>query len=239
MKKLAGLAALALAALPFAAYAQSEPPARDRDSVISVSGTGTVSRPPDKASFNVSIETVEDSAAASTSKNNAVYNELKARLGGAGIGEASIKTLSFNVQYNPRPPKTVPGDTARYGYITNRFLEVDSSVDGVGKAIDLAIGAGATNISSVTFGLRDRKGAYNQALAAAVADARSQADALAAAAGLKIVRVRTISTGGSYAPRPMAFAAARVQADAGTPTEIDPAGPVDVTATVNVGYAVR
>ena len=48
--------------------------------------------------------------------------------GGAGISGRSV---------DPRPPETVPGDTARYGYITNRFLEVELPfVDGVGKAMD-------------------------------------------------------------------------------------------------------
>jgi uncharacterized protein YggE len=241
MKALAALAALAVAALPFASVAQTTPP-RERGTEISVTGTATVSRPPDKASFGLAIVTTEESAASSTSKNNAIYNELKAKLGSGGIGEAAIKTQGYNVQFIPRP-KTPPQNDygTRYGYTTTRTIEVDTSVDGVGKAIDLAVAAGATDISNVSYGLRDRKGAYNQALAAAVADARGQAEALAAAAGMKIAAVRYITTRSQNIGQPvMSMAAARMAAPAPqVPTDIAPAGPIDVTAGVTVSYSAQ
>jgi uncharacterized protein YggE len=239
MKNFARLAAFALAALPAAGWAQTGP--MQRDSQISVTGTGTVSRTPDRASFSVTIVTTDDSAATSTSRNNATYNELKAKLATAGIGESAIKTQSFNVQYVPRP-KTPPANDygQRYGYTTSRFLQIDTTVDGVGKAIDLCVAAGATDISNVSFSLRDRKGAYDQALASAVADARRQAQILATAAGMHIVRIVYITAGGAPEPRPMIFAAQSAMAmKAAPPTEITPSGPVDVTADVTVTFAIQ
>jgi uncharacterized protein YggE len=239
MKYLMGLATLALAAVPLAALAQSE---RVPYSIISVTGTGSVTRPPNTASFRASIVTTNDVAAASTSQNNAAYNALREKLAAIGVPETAIRTEWFNVNYVPRPnPLPSSNYGQRYGYTTSRLLAIETSVDGAGKAIDAAVAAGASDISGVQFGLKEQKTLYNNALAAAVADARSQAEALAAAAGVRIVRIRTIASGsqGGSPPSPIALAARAMSGAPSVPTNIVPGGPIEVTATVNISYVVQ
>jgi uncharacterized protein YggE len=238
MKTLARLAAIALAALPLAAPAQTMTTI-SQPSEITVSATGVASRPPDQANFNVSIVTVDDVAATSTSKNNAIYNELRAKLGAVGVPGSSIKTHGFNVFFVPRPTGPVTNDMRRFGYTTNRSIAIATGVDGVGKAIDAAVAAGATDISNVQFSLKDRKAAYNEALAAAIADAKSQATVLAQAAGVRIIRIHSISSGSVQSRLLQTIAQVRTTASFSVPTDVSPDGPVDITATVTVSYLIQ
>ncbi|HMD01421.1 MAG TPA: SIMPL domain-containing protein, partial [Candidatus Baltobacteraceae bacterium] len=215
----------------------------ERESTITVTGTGSISRTPDQASINLQIVTSDDVATTSTSKNNDIYNALQSKLAALGVPSSSIKTQWFNVQFVPHPPKDLPVQQrqARYGYITTRALLVDvAPIENVGKAIDAANAAGVSDISNVTFGLKDRRGAYLSALSAAVDDARAQANALANASGMRIVRVRNITTGSEVRPMLQARALSMAAAPSPpTPTEIEPSGPIETTATVTISYQVQ
>jgi uncharacterized protein YggE len=123
----------------------------------------------------------------------------------------------------------------RYGYFVYRGVTVTlHRLPLVGKAIDAAIGAGVTDIGGVAFGVSDRKGQQQQALRAAVADARAQAEAMAAAAGLHITRIRTMQQGFASPPVPMVREMALPKA-APAPTEIEPSS-VETQATVTITY---
>ena len=54
------------------------------------------------------------------------------------------------------------------------------------------MGEGANRIGDLSFGLLDRSGAEREANAAAMANAREQAETLAAAAGVKLGRIQEI-----------------------------------------------
>ena len=128
------------------------------------------------------------------------------------------------------PPQT--------GYIVTRGLSVTlDNLDAVGRTIDAAIGAGVTHLGGVSFGLRDQRGAYASALAAAVKDAEEQASALAGAAHLHLGPVRTINAGGYNPPVPTPVFRAMAAASVAAPTDIPPSE-VDVRANVTVTYAL-
>ena len=104
-----------------------------------------------------------------------------------------------------------------------------------GAVIDAAVGAGANQISGPSLTHGDPESLYRQALAAAVADARTKAQALAAAANVSLGRVTAIVEGGS-APSPMPFAA-KAAADEVASTPIEP-GQGEIGATVSVTFSV-
>jgi uncharacterized protein len=101
--------------------------------------------------------------------------------------------------------------------------------------VDACARAGATNISGVTFGVRDGRSAYNAALASALADANSQAHALAAAGHFRLGRVQRVEAGASSLPGPMPFA--RMATAEAMPTQIAPSD-VEVRAAVTVTYTI-
>jgi uncharacterized protein YggE len=114
--------------------------------------------------------------------------------------------------------------------------------DGAGKIIDALMAAGCNQIASVAYTQeKDNTGPMREALIKAVKDAQITAEAVAAAAGRKIVGVRNINPGYS---RPgweygnvQASLAGRggYGAGEGVPTSVT-AGMLELTATVQISY---
>jgi uncharacterized protein len=239
MNKITVAAALvALLAATAPATAQTPAAPRQIPAQITVSGQGSVDRAPDQATVSFSIVTNDDVAARATSANNTAYNALVARLRALGIEAAAIKTSSYSLNYNQRPPQPNPQFQQRYGYVVSRGVSVTTNrTDQAGAVVDAGVAAGVSNVEGVSFGLRDSRGAYRAALAAAYADADAQAQALAAAAHLRIVRVFSIGAGSDSVPQPFPVIRAMAPAAAPVPTNIQ-ASDQTITATVSVTYQV-
>jgi uncharacterized protein len=208
---------------------------------LTVNGQGSITRAPDSAIVDVSLVTNDQtSAARATDQNNAAYNELRDRLHALGVRDDAIRTASISIRYVPRPaqlrqPLSTPAaPEQRYGYVATRMVNVTAPrVDEAGRVVDAAVAVGA-NVNGVSYTLADQRGAVAQALGAAVNDAQMQAEAVAGAAHLRIIGIKSIEV--SNAPIPIAFAA-REAAGAGTQTEIPPT-PLEVRAGVSVTYLV-
>jgi hypothetical protein len=233
------LAAVALLAVASPAGARTWTAARPL-AHLDVSGQGSVDRVPDEVVVSFSIITNDDNATRATSAANTTYNALVASLRALGLDPAAIKTSSYGVNYNLRPPQPNPQFQQRYGFVVSRVVAVTSAkTDQVGSIVDAGIAAGVTNVNDIAFGLHDNRAAYRTALAAAMADAGAQARAIAAAAHVRIVRVLAIGTGGSVAPiRPVTrFAAVAGAAPPPVPTDVQPSS-LSVTASVSVSYEI-
>ena len=207
-------------------------------STVTVSGSGTISRDPDRATLSVSIATNNDVAATATSANNRLYNALVERMRAIGITAGAIKTSNYDLNFVPKPP---PGDNYKppqTGFIVTRGLSITiDNLSNVGGAIDAAVAAGVTQVNGVNFGVRDERAAHAAALAAAVEDAAAQASAIAQAAHMHLGAIRRISSVQSppvFAARAMTLA---VKAPVQVPTEITPSS-IEVHATVTVTYAL-
>jgi len=212
--------------------------------LITVSAQGRAGAQPDMATENLTIATNADSAAAAAADNNARYDRLMKALQSLGIAHDDIRTTYYNLNYTP-PPQTLPGGAAiapvreRYGYFVNRNIQVTvHHLDAVGKAVDAAVASGVTDIGGVTFGVTNSRAQVAQALQSAVSDARRQADAMAAAAGLHIVRVKSMQQGYAEAPMPRIMMSAAGPAPVPPPTNIEPSS-VEVNATVSVTYEAQ
>jgi uncharacterized protein YggE len=241
MKFRISILAAVLAALPCAASAQTAVP----ESVLTVDGDGLVSRSADEARVSMEIVTNDDAATHSGGKNTAVYDALMARLATLGIPPGDVHTTAYNVTFVPYPPKDLPPEQRqpRYGYVTSRSLSVEvTPLENAGKVVDAATASGVTQIGDVSFELKDRRGAYLAALAAAMNDARESAAAIAAAGGFHIIRIRSVTAASAQpiAPYPMAMKrAAFAPGAAEPPTDITPNGPIEVTAHVSVTYDIH
>ena len=122
----------------------------------------------------------------------------------------------------------------RYGYTVSRTFSVKvRSIGKAGAVSDACIGAGATSINGVSFGLADPSAARAQAIAKAEADARNAAEALARTASVRIVSVKSIElqNGGTVGPPVPMGAMARVAA----PTVFDQSN-VSVSVSVTVVF---
>jgi uncharacterized protein len=246
MKHFISGTALLLAMLPLGVGAQANTVVLQQptESTIVVTGEGLVSKSPDEAKVSVQIVTDDNDAATSSSKNNAIYNALKSRLATLPLAGDALRTMGYDVEFIPYPPKNLPPEERqpRYGYVTTRSLSITvSPLELAGKVIDAATAAGVTSVGDVDFDLKDRRAVYAAALSAATADAKRDAEAIASAAGVQLVRVRSITTEYNFAPAatPLMLRAQAAMAAPQTPTQIDTGGPIDVTAHVTVTYAIN
>ncbi|MFY9632942.1 MAG: SIMPL domain-containing protein [Candidatus Cybelea sp.] len=202
---------------------------------ITATGTGSVSLQPDMATVNAAVETNAARAEEAVSQNNQIYERVVAALQKLGIARDDVTLAYYNVNYNP-PPRVMPppSNGERYGYTVSRTFSVKvRSIGKAGAVSDACIGAGATSINGVSFGLADPSAARAQAIAKAEADARNAAEALARTASVRIVSVKSIElqNGGTVGPPVPMGAMARVAA----PTVFDQSN-VSVSVSVTVVF---
>ncbi|WP_224267884.1 SIMPL domain-containing protein [Haloprofundus salinisoli] len=210
----------------------SSPSAAGDGQQISVSGTGEANADPDVAVLSVTVEAGADSAAEARDTVANRSETLVSALVDAGVAEDNITTEYYAVH----PEYDHSGEERRVvGYTARHAYRVETTPDRAGELIDVAVDNGASRVDGVQFTLSDEKRAElrEEAIDAAVADAEGEASSLAAAAGLELGEVRTLSTTGTsdpYSPR------YEMASDAGAAgTSVRP-GPVSVTVTVQATY---
>jgi hypothetical protein len=231
-----GLAIGAGWALACPAAAQ-DPAGRPLPPSIRVMGQATVSARPDQAQINIGVVTqapaAQEASAQNARQTDAVLAELRRTLG-AG---ADIRTASYAISPNYRYPRE-GGQPTITGYTATNVVQVKTDrLADVGKVIDVATASGANTIQGLQFTLKDEAAARLKALGDAAVKARTQAQALATALGLKIVRVLSVVEGEPTVVHPMRVEALAARAGPAAPTPVEP-GTIDIRATVTLTVEV-
>lgn len=222
----AGFSVIALAGavgLPDLAGAQ-DAPATDPDT-LTVSGIGIVTAAPDEAQLSFGVETRGATAKAAVSANADAARRVINALRQAGARELATQYVSVY---------PVAGEDGKIqGYVASNSVSAVSDVGDAAALIDVAVEAGANQISGPVMSSKNAEALYRQALAKAVDEARARAEVLAKAAGRSLGEIHAIVESGGSAPIPFA---ARDAAEASVP--IVP-GKQDTTATVTVTFTLR
>ena len=204
--------------------------------VISVSGQGRADVAPDMAVVNIGIVTTGKTAQLAQAENARVASHVTAALGQLGIFSKDIQT------HYTMSPVYEKGDYRKaVGYRANNTVTVTvNDVAKAGQIIDAALSSGATDVNGLSFGLKDAKSVRNTALQMAVQDARSKADAIAAALGVKIVGIQNVKEdGGNFARYEVANARlAKLDGAAMADTPVN-AGTVEVNAEVHIDFQIQ
>jgi uncharacterized protein YggE len=217
---------------PAAAGAQTAPAA-----TLTVTGQGEISRAPDLATVAVAIGTNDDDATRALSENNRRFAALSGQLATLGIAATDITSTSIQSYFNPRGTTQDAGQV--FGFVVTRDVQINvTAFAQLGAVVDAATTAGAGRINGVVYGFRDRHLVDRAALAAAVADAYAQAQVIASAAHVHIVRVLRIANEPSAGPAmPLALSLRRT-AEAPVPTTISPSD-LAVSASISITYLIR
>ena len=236
------LAPLALAlSLPEAAMAHDTQPAIAASStLLSISAEGKSTRVPDLAVFSAGVVSEGKTASEALTANAAAMNRVIASLKKAGIADKDVQTS--NISLNPVYGQPVVGPNGQItqeprivGYQANNMVTIRSrDIKGFGKVLDALVASGANQISGPSFQITDPSAANDEARVAAMKNARARADLYARAAGLRVVRIVSISEGGGYSPPVPVYTMAMKAADA-APTPIS-AGEVEAGASVTVQF---
>lgn len=228
------LSLLVLLALPLITVAQE---ARELQNLMTVTGTAQVFASPDEAVVRLGVLQQAPSAQAAQNQANEVINKMLAALKTLGVAKQNIQTsrMSLNPMYSQPRQGEAPRITAYQAQDVLSIRLTDFSL--VGKVIDAGTTAGVNNVEGIDFQLRNSRGPRAQAYKDAVADARSKADAIAEALGMKITGVYDVTADSSgYTPPPRAFGG-MMKMDAAMSTPVEP-GQMEVSVTVTIRYRI-
>jgi uncharacterized protein YggE len=188
------------------------------------SGQGEAKIAPDRASLLVNVQTRGATAAAAAAENAQKTRAVLEALAKLGLPREQLGTEGYSVNPEYRYDKD-GGSPKVTGYaVTNTVRAETHRVEQVGAMIDAALGAGANLINSLSFYAASIDVPRREAIGAAVASARADAEAMARAAGGTLGSLLEMSTQGPTAPpRPMYdMAMARGKTAQAEPTPINP-----------------
>ncbi len=211
--------------------------------VLTVRGAAQLEKPADELRIRVGVVTESDEATIALRENSRQMNDVIDALKKTGLTDKEYQTSQFQIQpMYTRRPRQAPVDWKPkiVGYRVSNSLNVKTEkLELAGELIQAANEAGANSIDSISFGLADPRTHRGEAIRAATANALTDARTLADAAGLRLVRVLSITLDQAAAPRPIPIqrmSAGMAMAEA-APPPIQP-GDVTVHANVTVVYEI-
>lgn len=203
--------------------------------MITVTGEGRVDGAPDMATISLGVTTEGQTAAEAMRANSDELARVLANLETAGIAARDVQTSGLSLQPNWQSD-SASGTSRIVGYIASNMLTVRvRALDTLGGVLDAAVKDGANTLNGVEFGLADPRPALDEARKRAVADAKARAELLAAAAGVKLGGILSISEGGGARP-PMPMY--RMAADAVAAAVPVAAGEVAMQADVTIVWEI-
>lgn len=212
--------------------------------LLTVTGTAEAAAAPDRATLRLGAVAQAGQAADAQSQVSAVVQKVVDALKKVGVAEADLSTagISLSPVYSQPSPRGVNNGEPFTPKITayraeNTVVARLSDLTKVGPAIDAATAAGANQVESLTFDLKDDTAARARALTDAVKQGRAKAEALARAAGVRLVYLHDLEESGGVAT-PVAFGGGVMRAMAAqAPTPVEP-GQVHLSASVTLRYAI-
>jgi uncharacterized protein len=212
--------------------------AQSEQTGITVSGTGRVTVVPDIGVLSLGVQATQPTVAAARNEAAKAMDAVRTSLKQNGVDDKDIATAGFNIQ----PQQDFRSGTPRItGYQVNNQVTVKvRQIDALSKTLDSAVAAGhdAVRVNGISFAVDKPERFEGEARDKAVADARTRAEQLAKAAGVKLGRARSVNESfGGRAPTPMRALAGAAVEDA-VPTPLNP-GESEITLTVNIVYDVE
>lgn len=211
-------------ALVFVFSAQNSFADDKKTSVISLSGTGSVSIAPDMAVISFGVVKEAKTARAALDENNKAMASILKAMEDKGIEKKDLQTSGFNIQpkyfYPKRKSNGEQPAPEITGYIVSNNLTIRiREIEKAGEILDLSVTLGINSGGNIQFTNSDTTAVLKQARIKAVKDALEKAQTLVQAAGVELGDILNISENSSR-PRPVGIAQARslsVQEDASVP----------------------
>jgi len=169
---------------------------------LSASGSGKVAVVPDVAYINIGVRVDADEVSDALSKNNIQAGEISSALQSFGVDAKDIQTSNFNVY--PMSDYGMDGQvTRKYFVVENTVYVTVRELGKLGEILDAVVRSGANTINGISFDVTDKSAAQAQARDLAIQNARAEAEAIAATAGVKLGNLQNVNVYSSSVPVPM------------------------------------
>lgn len=206
LRKFATVGAVALMATTLfaashpASAQEASPVSGDSTASVTVNGVGIITTTPDTASVQLGVTVTQANLADAQSLASTQMQAVNDALIAAGVEEKDIQTSSYYVSVVQNYDESGNPSEVTNFQVQNMVNVVVRDIDAVGPILDSAVEAGANTVYGVNFYLDDSSAASTEARALAVQDAQTRAEELAAAAGMTLGPVVSISEGYSSGP---------------------------------------
>jgi uncharacterized protein YggE len=229
-KHLAAAVAIAMASTPLAA--QQAP------TLLTLTATSDVQGAPDVADIGAGVVTQAAQADVALRANSEKMTRVMAALRKAGVADRDIQTSGISVQpqfrYEQNQAPVLTGFQA-----SNRVQVTLRDLKATGRVIDTLVAEGANQIDGPAFRIQNPDPLMDKARQEAVRKARARADLYAAAAGLRVKRIATISETQEFRPpMPMMRAMAMDSVPSAPPPPVAP-GEVGLTASITMAFELE
>ena len=200
---------------------------------VAVTATGHASVKPDLGVATLGAEARAATLAYATDEVARRMTAVLARVKALGVQEADSSTVAYSITPIAAPRRTEEEPTRIVAYHAMNLVRIKvRALDTLGRVLDEAVAAGANAVRDVQFALAKPEEAEAQARADAVRQATAKAEQLAAAAGMRLGRLTSLSEGREGGPGPRPVAMSRLAVGPG-PVE---AGQLEVTVTVEARW---
>lgn len=187
---------------------------------ITVSGTGVVEAASDTAVISLSVQTLSADAKNAAKENADTMAAVRNAVIAAGADADGIKTENYSIY--PQNSYDKNGKIKDTSYqCTNSMQITVSDLSKTATVMDAAVKAGANQVSSVEFTVKDPAAYQDKALQLAAQDALRRAQVLASAVGSTAGRVISVNVD-NYSVVPYRVANLKMSAAADTATPLDP-----------------
>jgi uncharacterized protein YggE len=213
--------------LPCAYAAEPEP------RVVSVSGQGESHGSADVAFVTLGVASHAATVEPARQATNEVVSRILRLTRELSIPEKDVRSTALvigpDVSFSSKREPTIQG------YHVTRQVQVElKDLDRLGSLLEKAVTAGANDIQPPRLDSTRRADLEREALAAAVADARKNADVIARGLNASVGAPRNVSTSGPMRPMPMV--AGRVAMAAAEAPETYQSGELSFQASVNATF---
>lgn len=208
------------------------PEARD---TIAIAAEGKVTALPDIASISLGVQIERKTVAEAQKENTARMDAILAKVKELGVAAADIKTTNYSIypQYD-----WVDGKQVDRGYQVVQNAEVKvRDLSRIGDILAAAGELGANQVGGVTFTIDDPEELRQQARLKGLEAAKRKAEALAAAAGVRLGKIVGFSESSGGFPTPIYFDKA-MGLGGGAPAPSIESGTQDVVVSVSVSYEI-
>jgi uncharacterized protein YggE len=229
---------LIIAAIALSACSASVQLGQTQPKTISVTGNAQVILAPDIAYISIGVHSeakaASDAVASNNSQSQAVIDAIK----GQGVDPKDIQTTNFNV-YQQEKTSPTGESLGTYFMVDNTVYVTIRDISKIGPVLDASIAAGANNIYGITFDVQDKEAALATGRDQAMADAKTQAEQLAKAAGVTLGDVQSVSYYSS-SPSPIYYDSKAAPAGIGGGGSVPiSAGQLTLTVAVSVTYGIK
>lgn len=209
-----------------------------KNDLFSASGQGKVTQIPDTAEISIGVTKQSPTVSDAQNQVNVISSKVIADLKKLGIAESDIKTTNYSVNPNYNPPVGTlqPQNQNPNGYEVTQNIQVKvRPIEKVNKAIDASTSDGANLVGGINFTFSDslQKELEQKATQMAVDDAKSNAQNLANAAGVKLGPIVNVVSSVNNAPPIYPMAASQKEGLGSAPTTITPGqNTIDIGVTI-------